>query len=161
MVTHISQSHGWTLQCNLYVFNVISICVMAICVISIYVYSFKCLDKTHQYIFTRSNYGYSNSSIMIDMVMVHICKVLLCDLHMCNVHLRDFQLDHKTDMNDWTLHMIRNVQGQTGMSHWRDITHDKEYSVFFFIRPQKQGCCELNLGLLRSPMASMWPQDWT
>ena len=33
------------------------------------------------------------------------------------------------------------------------------YSVFFLIRPQKRGCCELVFGLLRSPMASMSPQD--
>ena len=33
------------------------------------------------------------------------------------------------------------------------------YSVFFLIRPQKRGCCELVFGLLRSPLTSMSPQD--
>ena len=33
------------------------------------------------------------------------------------------------------------------------------YSVFFFICPQEVGCCELVFELLRSPMASMSPQD--
>ena len=32
--------------------------------------SFKCLGKTHQHVFTKSNYGYLNSSIIIDMVTV-------------------------------------------------------------------------------------------
>ena len=41
----------------------------------------------------------------------------------------------------------------------RFINNKFYYSVFFLIRPQKRGCCELVLWLLRSPMASMSPQD--
>ena len=82
MVTYIS--HGWTLQCNLYIFNVL-LCDFYMC-----------------------------NVLQCDL---HICNVLLCDLHMSNVHLHDFQLDHKTDGNDGTLHMIGNAQGQTGISH--------------------------------------------
>ena len=34
-----------------------------------------------------------------------------------------------------------------------------EYSVFFLIDLQKQGYCELVLGLMGNPKASKWPQD--
>ena len=34
------------------------------------------------------------------------------------------------------------------------------YSVFQLIWTQEWGYCELDLGLLRSQRASMWPQDW-
>ena len=34
------------------------------------------------------------------------------------------------------------------------------YRVFHSIWTQKWGYCELDLGLLRSQRASMWPQDW-
>ena len=34
------------------------------------------------------------------------------------------------------------------------------YSVFHVIVLQEQGCCELVLGLIVSPKAFMWPQDW-
>ena len=35
-----------------------------------------------------------------------------------------------------------------------------KYSAFHVIVLQEQGCCELVLGLIVSPKASMWPQDW-
>merc|ERR1711946_118504 len=35
-----------------------------------------------------------------------------------------------------------------------------KYSVFHVIVLQEQGCCELVLGLIVSPKASMLPQDW-
>ena len=35
-----------------------------------------------------------------------------------------------------------------------------KYRVFHSIWTQKWGYCELDLGLLRSHRASMWPQDW-
>ena len=34
------------------------------------------------------------------------------------------------------------------------------YRVFFFILIQEWGCCELILGLLRSQIGSLGPQDW-
>ena len=39
-------------------------------------------------------------------------------------------------------------------------TREGYYSVFHVIVLQEQGCCELVLGLIVSPKASMWPQDW-
>ena len=36
----------------------------------------------------------------------------------------------------------------------------RKYSVFHLIWTQELGYCELDLGLLRSQRASMWPQDW-
>ena len=36
----------------------------------------------------------------------------------------------------------------------------QNYRVFFFILIQEWGCCELILGLLRSQIGSMGPQDW-
>ena len=37
---------------------------------------------------------------------------------------------------------------------------DMFYSVFFFIRLQKQGYCELVFGLMGNPKAFLGPQDW-
>ena len=41
-----------------------------------------------------------------------------------------------------------------------DLPEQSLYSVFHVIVLQEQGCCELVLGLIVSPKASMWPQDW-
>ena len=63
----------------------------------------------------------------------------------------------------------RSVQGQTLQVRWiyrGQTLHkiwfclDMYYSVFHVIVLQEQGCCELVLGLIVSPKASMWPQDW-
>ena len=53
-------------------------------------------------------------------------------------------------------------------AHCLPITHNSKwiwlfsvlYSVFHVIVLQEQGCCELILGLIVSPKASMWPRDW-
>ena len=40
------------------------------------------------------------------------------------------------------------------------LSRYSRYSVFHVIVLQGQGFCELDLGLIVSPKASMWPQDW-
>ena len=43
---------------------------------------------------------------------------------------------------------------------WLTENEKNNYSVFHLIWTQEWGYCELDLGLLRSQRASMWPQDW-
>ena len=48
---------------------------------------------------------------------------------------------------------LKSLRLPKGGGHSEGITHTNIiYSVFFFIRPQKQGCCELVVDLLRSTM---------
>ena len=49
------------------------------------------------------------------------------------------------------------TQSDTLSSCW---SQKCKYSVFHSIWMQEWGYCELDLGLLRSQRASMWPQDW-